>query len=391
MAEDFFEDIYHDTVPKHSAVTRKFFKPWHKPRKQYIRKHQWMAATLNLVSRIGESLRNEGRPFRYFSLPGIDMLDVRELMVICNSNGIPLKFLGFDINEIEQHISWDEIRRHIDSTSVLSKCNFCEITDRTSIAYNTMRKIGPFDLVNIDLCDSTGSPSMCFDYHTAILNFIEYQLDSRVDPWVFLLTTRADRGAVAETVMDRYQVVVSENVTHHNSFRNRLNAAGISVDENNKVDINDQNHSKVFSICFGKWLLSLVSQNPSWNIEMLDSYWYRVNRQGNQPDMLSLAFLLTKDTTTLIDRTQLARVSSSQETTPIERHEEQQALNIVDKTSVLLNVDEHLSNNRDVFEDMLQDSARLMNAARYPRDNYIRWAKVYGEADICHEAWSGRD
>lgn len=56
-----------------SRKTKKEFKPWHNPRKQLVRKEQWIYFTSKYLANI-----LSGRTtLKYFSLPGDDLLDVR--------------------------------------------------------------------------------------------------------------------------------------------------------------------------------------------------------------------------------------------------------------------------------------------------------------------------
>ena len=92
----------------------KEFKPWHKPRKQFVRRKQWSA----LLRRLYEN-RGPRDPLRYLGLPGTDLIDLRYLHEqLCRDNDRQLCFLGFNTEaqrdspaHIELNISLDEVRR----------------------------------------------------------------------------------------------------------------------------------------------------------------------------------------------------------------------------------------------------------------------------------------
>ncbi len=70
------DDLISDVVPnnlQHEQFPQKEFKPWHRPRKQWIRVKQWKQETLRLV----DAITLTDRPLTYLSLPGDDLLDVR--------------------------------------------------------------------------------------------------------------------------------------------------------------------------------------------------------------------------------------------------------------------------------------------------------------------------
>ena len=70
---------------------RKEFAPWHRPRKQFVRKFQWVACLRDIyVGRDPEDRIN------YLGLPGTDLLDLRVFYdEICVPQNRMLRFLGF--------------------------------------------------------------------------------------------------------------------------------------------------------------------------------------------------------------------------------------------------------------------------------------------------------
>ena len=75
-------------LPGYSAalegVEAREFKPWHKPRKQYIRLRQWCAIVRWLIRKVG---MQQGDSLRYLGLPGEDLLDIRSLRGVCERDG----------------------------------------------------------------------------------------------------------------------------------------------------------------------------------------------------------------------------------------------------------------------------------------------------------------
>ena len=140
----------------------KDFKPWHKPRKQFVRREQWSA----LLHRLYEK-REPRDPLRYLGLPGTDLLDLRYLhQQLCRANKRPLHFLGFNTEaqpgnsaDVQMRVSLDEVLRlpNVDSQSDVINDDFRRIGNRDSIAWHRTLRLGPFDVVNIDLCDGLGS------------------------------------------------------------------------------------------------------------------------------------------------------------------------------------------------------------------------------------------
>src|SRR5690349_13459051 len=113
LPEDAEEDIAADVLPVQVtepaiplALDELF--PWHKPRKQLVRKDLWLRLTRALLQR----LKNQGivtavpdnatrgsaaeylGEVRCLTLPGIDYLDARILGEECNAQGCRLSVLG---------------------------------------------------------------------------------------------------------------------------------------------------------------------------------------------------------------------------------------------------------------------------------------------------------
>ena len=136
----------------------KEFKPWHKPRKQFVRSKQWSA----LLRRLYEN-RGPRDPLRYLGLPGTDLIDLRYLHAqLCRDNDRPMCFLGFNTEahrdnpaHIELNVSLDEVRRlsNVDPQSNVIHDDFRLVGNENSIAWSHTKQLGPFDVVNIDLCD----------------------------------------------------------------------------------------------------------------------------------------------------------------------------------------------------------------------------------------------
>ena len=93
-SESLVDGIYPE-VPRHEEEKREF-SSWHKPRKQWIRKYQWLHEIGILLK--GIKFRDD-RPLKYLSLPGDDLLDVRVLHELCVRQKLSLRYLGFSTKD----------------------------------------------------------------------------------------------------------------------------------------------------------------------------------------------------------------------------------------------------------------------------------------------------
>lgn len=384
MANKNENDLIKGIAPKkvgHEAVpSPKEFKPWHKPRKQWVRKEQWCKETKALIPR----LRLDGRPLRYLSLPGEDMLDIRVMAHLCKENGLSLKCLGYDEsaqNQTEVNISLNEVSNNIVPTSTILPDNISVLKNERSQAFKYVRDLGPFDIINLDLCGAISCISYP-DNHQVLYNLCNYQINNCREPWLLFLTTRAEFKEVNLQHMPHYLQSLKSNAEKYESFGERLNditkfdihSYSEQADLTNLFAMHaGQDFVKLFAAGFGKWLLCMMLGNGSiWKVEMLDSFWYRVedNQEANSfPNMLSLAYCFTPINVPLVDPSGLA-VNSPE----MICDEVNLAMRILEKTDLFIDLDLILDNDESLFNQLVTESADLLRTARYPSDQYAKWA-----------------
>ena len=72
--DDLTSGIFGDFEYAPPQTEPKEFKPWHKPRKQFVRREQLATLLLRLYE-----MREPGDPLLYLGLPGTDLIDLRYL------------------------------------------------------------------------------------------------------------------------------------------------------------------------------------------------------------------------------------------------------------------------------------------------------------------------
>ena len=180
------------------ATSPKNFWPWHLPRKQLVRQNQWCEEIEKLLT---DDLP-DANLLRYFGLPGNDFLDLRCFHdKICVPRNIRLKFLGFnlaakpgDANNIDQNVSYDEIKRleYIHFRSEVQWDDYRSLSREDSLATESAKRHGPFDVINLDLCDGfakQGAGVIEDSHYTALGQLLGIQA-RRPKPWLLFLTTR---------------------------------------------------------------------------------------------------------------------------------------------------------------------------------------------------------
>ncbi|MDY0354859.1 MAG: hypothetical protein RBR19_03195 [Sedimentisphaerales bacterium] len=254
--------------------------------------------------------------------------------------------------------------------------NFNAIADRKSIAYKFAVEKGPYDIVNLDLCTSFSGTQDEDSCYKAAWNLFEFQLNERTEPWVFLLTTRADYKKVNPHDLPRYWQLVSDNAQKSTDFHEGLSSAYVDVScdiiENpvaHLAKLRSPKFERLFGLCVGKWLLSLITTSRRWTMRLSDSYWYRT-KSSSHPNMLSLAFLFESCPVELTDPAGLASVRP----TPVQAYDEvSQATDLLKKLIELTDLDVHLRDDPAAFEDAIAKSEALLGSAGYPVNTYRDW------------------
>ena len=187
------------------------FLPWHRPRKQFVRDKQWSQQ----ISRLLHDHPPLDNVLRYLGLPGVDLLDLRYFnSVVCQPKAMSLCFLGFNNAArpstsagIELNISTDELMKSagVDPRSSIIIDDFSSLANQNSLASKSARDVGPYDVINLDLCDGFGAKPPergGSSYYSAVNSLLALQSRSK-RPWLFLLTTRADKPNIDPEVLSK--------------------------------------------------------------------------------------------------------------------------------------------------------------------------------------------
>lgn len=177
---------------------KKAFLPWHKPRKQFVRNDQWC----HFIGEMLDEMQVTNGTLTYFGLPGADLLDLRYFgSIVCDPRSLKLRFLGFvdaadpqNGDQVELNISYDELSKSasVDPTSEIVSDDFRQLVNEDSIAWQKTLDLGPYDVVNLDLCDGFGAKApgkINKTYYNAVSKLLAVQARKKT-PWLLLLTTR---------------------------------------------------------------------------------------------------------------------------------------------------------------------------------------------------------
>jgi hypothetical protein len=380
--ESFTDDIIGVESYTFNDPRKKEFLPWHRPRKQFVREKQWTEQISNLIA----ETPSENGIIKYLGLPGDDLLDLRHFHDnICVPKNLKLKFLGFNkgikpgaIHKADLEVSLDEVRRlsHIDSGSDLICDELTSIAVSKSIARDKSEKMGPYDVINIDLCDGFAKqPFSGFkETHYNTLSHLMGLQSRRPSPWLLFVTTRTDSGGVNENVFKLLKDVYLDNLNNCSGF---LEASSKCFSVGNAEQLDKYcsealGYSNVFLTAICKWISKLgIGQRPASKIELKSVFGYKVRPDAESPDLISIALKIIPTLSAIPDPIGLANQ-------PIEEINEcVSASRILRRVHKQKDVDHILSESREIMDQMCQATTTLLEQARYDVSGYTAWLKSH--------------
>ena len=378
--EQLSDDIVGATSYEASPPPKRGFLPWHRPRKQFVRSEQWTRQ----VERILHDFTPEGQTLRYLGLPGADLLDLRHFhKIVCEPRGLSLRFLGFNSAansenalQVELNISLDEVKklRLVDPLSDVLPDDIRRVANEDSIAYRRAQILGPYDVINLDLCDGFGSdvPGIMDDTHyNAVSRLLSLQVRNK-NPWLLLLTTRVGQAHVHATVIEKLTSKCIQNMADCEEFRDTLSKA-LSISD--QVAFQEMTKSAAgllvtFLIGISKWLLGLaVRNNPQASMELKSIIGYKVASDSSCEDLVSLAFRFDPQIAQISDPMGFATQSTQVlEECPL-------SAKIAARVARRVNADEVLRADGTLREQMAHAMAALLEIARYDKNGYYEWLR----------------
>jgi hypothetical protein len=408
---DFVDDIVQDQLPEHTAPSRDQFLPWHRVRKEFIRKYQWNDLTRRMIERYwkrelhqpedewtfdesgGEDAAVDipgnvdlRRTLNCLVIPGSDLLDLRALWRDIHDLNCPIKYLGFnesqDSNQAdtEVHISNNAVTslRRVSRVSRVLRDRFETIALDNSQALRYLKEYGPYHVVNLDLCGSLfpNTDKSPQEYYDALHKLLAYQFEHQRSEWLLFVTTIVKPSSVDEEHMAKLCSATRENVTEHSEFADKAKSMfppemfANMPSALNLSALTPEQMVRLFGIAFGKWLIKLCQNaTPQWTIAMRKSYSYSISKDFNAT-MLSFAFALKPNITPPQDTSGMTSIALSARRFPDER---ECAAKLLISVSNIRDVDNLLESEEQLKEALRDAQADLLGDAGYDRAAYLEW------------------
>ncbi len=356
------------------------FKPWHKPRKQYVRDHQWWFHFDRLIHRFKQY--RDIDTIKYFGLPGSDLLDVnffsKKMSATTRFDSKKLLVHGFIDTGAEKEradIRLSELldRPNVDRESKVEHYNFHALSKEGSLALKRVRLNGAYHLINLDFCDGVFKQET-FD---SIMALFTVQFNNMLDtPWLFFLTTRADKEGVAQELLRNLDRVFQEEVSSDEAFVAALEVyrSGIYELAKEKKSFSDDRVSKlelseILQACFIYWVIRLTHNNDA-RMEAVSVVKYKVHGGNDFPDMFSYVIRFTKKAVIRADALGLAQQQMPLTVAISEADKSTDKEQAVRKLCTSIDVDELLVGDAALYASYADDMKALLKESGWDVTTY---------------------
>jgi len=381
LEEGLADDIVGEYLYEAPQRQKKEFLPWHRPRKQFVRDRQWRKEILRLV----EANRPLDDTIKYLGLPGLDLLDLRYFHnTICEQHNLKLRFLGFNSAaapssdaQSEFNISRDEVKKLslVDSRSEVIQDDFKLVGKVNSKAYQETLKFGPYDVVNLDLCDGFAKHrpgSLEGTHYDAMSQLLSIQARNK-NPWLLFLTTRVGDNHIHSDTLAKLKEKYCDNLINCDAFKKESIEHFLIENDDDllKAIQTEPGLTNIFLTGLCKWLLSCsINQTPPTKVKLTSVIGYRVAQDASHEDLISLAIKFEPCSTAAADPLGLANHQGNRPT------ECELSPNFVAKVANRKDADNILSTNDQLHGEMITAMADLLSLARYDTGEFQAWVQA---------------
>ena len=264
---------------------------------------------------------------------------------------------------------------NVDPQSVVLADDFRRVGNENSIAWFQTRQLGPFDVVNIDLCDGLASepPQKDGSIYKALAQLMALQARNS-NPWLLLITTRIGRGKFDADAEQQLIGLFLRNVAECEGFAEvceqhlKLDVQSIDPATCSECDL-----LSLMPAAIGKWLSALAQASGPSRVELASTQGYQVDPFSGREDLVSLALRF--------DPVIKATSDAFFPTAPTAGDECTTAKAILRRSAHRLDVDTFLEKHPDLVEELIRETERLLENARYEVAGYRQWLTLSAGAD----------
>jgi hypothetical protein len=312
----------------------------------------------------------------------VDLLDIRCFHnIVCVPRELQLRFLGFNSSaspasseQTELNISLDEVRKlaSIDATSDVIWDDFCRVGNQDSVAWKRAHEFGPYDVINLDLCDGFGAqpPGKLGDTHyKAVASLLSIQARTK-HPWMLLLTTRAGKSFIHKDVLQSFLNRYIDNLASCVEFQ-ELSAKKFSVGTEEQLTEASGEPAGMLALFLAglcKWLVGLSAEHkPPTRVQVRSVIGYRVEKDAQCEDLISLAIRFEPTFFPVVDPDGLAHTAAGSV------DECEAAVQVLNRIAGRKDADALLAQDAKLRKAMIKATADLLALARYDVDAFHDW------------------
>lgn len=357
---------------------RSEFFAWHHPRKQYVREKQWTTA----VRAVMEG-RDPADRIKYVGLPGIDLLDVRQLLrTVCEPTGRLFQYVGFDLaagsdspTATELNISESELgaRPLVHKPSGVRPDDIRYLGRRNTAAWRSIKGLGHVDVVNFDLTTTAfdAASHEVDSYMRAVREVLSLQAGNP-NPWVMLLTTKVD-GTMAAAAIDPLLEKLKTSIEACPELHEAIEQSGIAIPPKLSDEDCPEDAKRILALAGAiQWMHGLAQSGPlKAKIKVDSCFFYTSFAKGGIIDMASLVIRFDPIATDLEDEVFIASDVASD--LPEENHLCAQYVRQYTRIARGADIGAKLDGDPKLREQMAELSGALLEEARYSRDEYKAW------------------
>lgn len=365
------------------------FAPWHKPRKQFVRKEQWLKHAISIIEKLkitGQIKAEES--LKYLTLPGPDLIDLKLFSEICELHELELQYTGFCYAKDSEAVRLrkNAQRFHLDRNtsirpeSAIHISRLEDITQVKSEARIMMERGGPYRIINIDACEPLANKdrNQTGRLIDAIKTIIAYQLNADRRPWLLYLTTPIQTDSVSAQALDAVYNQVKKNVETDPLFARTLSDRynpGEDVAGYLRRAGSSNSHEFVRTVTLGisKWFIHLA-EPANYGVKQLPCFCYSmVGREPYFPNMIATCYLFEPNEILIHDGTGLTKNKVIEKGTPPKSDH----IRALEKSFGIKDLDIMLEQDSDNYSLMVEETKKLLAEVGYdvdhPEKGYDAW------------------
>lgn len=377
-SEDLVVGVVPDIAPPPMVVREFVAAPWHRPRKHFIRMRQWNHEITSLVI---PELKDGENLLRILGLPSTDFLDLLSMQQMCEEHSLQILYLGY--NHSPEGLTpgsppavidvYDALnsQRKLDNSSFVHQSSklvpdrFESIVAKKSMARASLREVGQFDVINLDLCGCIvkGDIDRSRTAIAAIDELLRTQAENRLKPWLLFVTTFASHSEIDLDACAELIEAIELNAAELTDFSEALTSAGVDLPEIKKIfsDVGEAEAAdplkfiSIFSTAFGKWVAKQTKSTvPPAVVSMLPSYCFRHDGKP-EPQLISLAYVINP----MPDGGRTNPTSGERTASHAERYRSN-AMRIVRRSFAITDLDALLNNDQPLNLQMVAETEALL-------------------------------